>query len=58
MKKPRGMAVAKQHARSVAAQRGGVTACPYRAKSWRSAWLAAYYQAAQRDLWPVDNGPT
>jgi ribosome modulation factor len=48
--KPRGMAVAQQRGRDSAAKSEPVSACPYRNRAWRSAWLTSYQNHSQMSL--------
>jgi ribosome modulation factor len=48
--KPRGMAVAQQRGRDSAAKSEPVSACPYRNRAWRSAWLTSYQKHSQMSL--------
>lgn len=49
-KKPKGMAAARAKATEVIANGGGITDCPYKAKSWRSAFLKAMESLQQQEI--------
>lgn len=53
--KARGMAVAVEAARKAAREGAGAQDCPYKAGSWRSAWLRALFDARQLALPGVEN---
>ena len=48
--KARGMAVAVEAARNAARNGAEARDCPYKAKSWRSAWLRSLFETRQMAL--------